>query len=393
MKILTLVIFIAVALLGDDTKLLTETKQKIIMLKKEQIVEKESINEYKWLSDININASIQKDHNNLTNQDYALSVSQEVFNFGGISSQIEYAKALQRLENINLDITTNEDINALYALLIDIKINELELQKSKLNIKNRVIDISQKKSEYSAGEIGISDLNDAIIIKNNLVVLQQDIILLREKNILNLKEYTQREYKSFKVPDIGLVDKELFMQNATSVRQALLSTNRDETNYKIKKSEYLPSLSVDGQYGYRDTDLIQGDDYYQYGVSVSMPISYTTSNDIQQSKLEYLIAKQNYHKQKYDIELFYNSSVVSIESYKEKIKLADEDISLYEDLISVNQEEYEAGYKTLDDVESLNNSRKVRELDRELYKLNIQKTSLDIFYKTILTDRFERKKV
>jgi len=373
MKIFVLIFVLTGYLYADEVGILTDTREKIIQLKKKQIIEQEKINKYQWLSDIYLNASIKKDEDNLMYEDYSLSFSQDIFKFGGIGSEIQYAKELRKLENINLDISTKEDIYSVYSLLIDLKINELNLKQNILNVKNRQIDIAHKTSQYKAGEIGISDLNDAIILKNNLMVLQESIVALKQKNLLSLKQFTSKKYSEMDLPHVELLNKELFLSQSLSLKQALLESSTKDLNYQIKKSEYLPSFSVEAKYGYNDNEKIQGDDYYQYGLSFSLPLSYTSSHDIEQEKLEYLMTQQSYNKKKYEIQLEYENALVSIQNNQNKIVLAEEDIRLYKELINVNQEEYDAGYKTIDDIQSLKNSQKIREFDIKIYELNIKK--------------------
>ncbi len=377
---ISLLLLLPILAFSNDSEVLSNTKQEIIDLKQKQIEQKEQSNKYDWLSDINLNASITKDEDDSSSKDYYLSISQDIFRFGGITSQMDYAKQLKKMESLDLDISTKEDLNTLFSYLIDVKINDINLEQNILNLKNSEIEIRNKKSEYKAGHLGISDLNDAIITKNELSDYKKELALSKLVNINSIKKYTQKNYKSIKIPDVKLMNKDIYLNNATSVNYAKLGIDVNDSLYKIKKSDYLPTLAVTGQYGYQDSSSIEGDDYYNYGLQVSMPLSFTSSNDIEQTKLDYLISKKELNDELISSESTYDEVALTIKSYENRIKLALEDIKLYDELLLVNEEEYKAGYKTIDDVETLRNSKEIRALDIKLYKLNMQKQILNLYF-------------
>jgi outer membrane protein TolC len=378
---ITLLSLLPLLAFSNENEILSDTKQKIIELKQKQIKEKEQSNKYDWISDVNLNASTYKDEDNTKANDYYLSISQEIFNFGGITSQMDYSSQLKRMESLDLDISTKDDLNTLFSLLIDVKIDDISLEQNLLYLKNSEIDIRNKQSEYKAGQLGISDLNDAIMTKNELSDTQKELDLSKLVNINNIKKYTSKKYNEIDIPDVKLMSKELYMQNALSVNYAKLDIDVNSSLYKIKKSDYLPSLAITGKYGYEDTDSTNGDDYYNYGLELSMPLSFTASNDIEQTKLDYLISQQELEDEIISNQSTYEETVLTIESYKNRINLALKDIKLYDELLEVNEEEYKAGYKTIDDVETLKNSKLIRALDIRSYKLNIQKQILSLYFK------------
>ena len=73
-------------------------------------------------------------------------------------------------------------------------------------------------------------------------------------------------------------------------------------------------------------------------------------------------------------------SFETIKQYEQRINLAQNDIKLYEELLQLNQEEYAAGFKAIEDVDTLKNSKEIRNLDIEKYKLNIKKEILFLYF-------------
>lgn len=377
---ISLLIFVPLFAFSNESEILSNTKQEIIKLKEKQIKEKEQYNKYDWVSNLDLNGTVNKDEDNTTSKDYYLSISQDIFKFGGISSQMKYASELKELESLDLNISTKDDLNTLFSFLIDVKIDDITLKQNIYYLKNSEIDIRNKKSEYNAGQLGISDLNDAIMTKNELSDTRKELDLSKLVNINSIKKYTDKNYKEIKIPEIELMDKKTYLENSTAVNYTKLDANVNNTLYEIKKSDYLPAIALTGQYGYQDTSLIDSDDYYNYGVKISMPLSFTSSNDIEQTRLDYLISKKNMNDELINSESTYDEAALTIKSYKDRITLALSDIKLYDELLTVNQEEYKAGYKTIDDVETIKNSKMIRKLDIELYKLNIKKQILSLYF-------------
>jgi len=375
MKYIFLIGLITFNLIANDIEVLSNTKQKIIELKQKQASEKEQVNQYEWLSDITAKASISKNENDETTDNYSLSVSQDIFKFGGITSQIEYAKELKKMELLDLSIDTKDELSTLYTALIDIKLNDISLKQNSLNIDNSVIDIKHKSSQYKEGLTGISDLNDAIMTKNSYKDSSKELELSKLININTIKKYATKNYEHITIPTVKIMSKELFIKNALSVKYAKLNSKVNDNLYKIKKSDYLPAISVNADIGYSDDD-----NYHDYGLALTIPLSYNSSNDIEQTRLEYLISEQELNNKKIDASVIYDSTVLNIENYKQRINLAYEDIELYTELLKTTQEEYEAGYKTIDDVQTLKNSMDIRQLDIQTYKLNIQKQLLSLYF-------------
>lgn len=371
---------------AEQTQILSPIKQEIIKLNQKNSEEKAKANEYDWLSDITLQSTVSKDEESTESSNFSLSFSQNIYRFGGISSQIEYAKELKKMELLGISIDTKEQLSSLYDYLIEAKLSEVALEKNRLNIQNAQIEIKNKTSQYKEGEIDISDLNSAMMSKNALADSKKELELAKRKNINELKKLTLQEYEKIVLPHVSLPSQALFLEKSTEVLYANYDIKVKENLYEIKKSDYLPALSVEGNYGYQDSSLTKADDYFSYGLKLSMPLSYTSSSKIEQTRLAYLISKQKLADKKIELQMTYENALLAIQSYAQRIALANEDIKLYETLLEVTTQEYEAGYKSKDDVNVLNNSKKIRELDIKTYELNIQKEILNLYF-MVLVDK------
>lgn len=366
-----------------SNEVLMPLKNEIRDLETKSIEEKKEVNKYEWLNDLNISLSQSKDDENIKTKDYSLNLNQKILDFGGISSQIDYANNLFKQEALKIKMENFEDLNTLYKNFIDLKINDINILQNDLNIKNSEIEVDIKKSQYRNGQSDISDLNDAIMKKNLLEDSKMNLKLNKVIYENDIKKLTSYELNNLSIPSISLISKDIFLEKSTKKLYANLESQVSQNEYKKTKSKYLPALNLTGAVGYQDSTVKKSQDYYNYGASITMPLNYTFSNDIEYSKLVYLQNRKKEELTSIELEKVYDSSIETIKQFENRINLALNDIKLYEELLELNQEEFNAGFKADEDVQTLKNSKEIRKLDIEKYKLNIKKELLYIYFQTI----------
>lgn len=366
-----------------SNEVLMPLKNEIRDLETKSIEEKKEVNKYEWLNDLNISLSQSKDDENIKTKDYSLNLNQKILDFGGISSQIDYANNLFKQEALKIKMENFEDLNTLYKNFIDLKINDINILQNDLNIKNSEIEVDIKKSQYRNGQSDISDLNDAIMKKNLLEDSKMNLKLNKVIYENDIKKLTSYELNNLSIPSISLISKDIFLEKSTKKLYANLESQVSQNEYKKTKSKYLPALNLTGAVGYQDSTVKESQDYYNYGASITMPLNYTFSNDIEYSKLVYLQNRKKEELTSIELEKVYDSSIETIKQFENRINLALNDIKLYEELLELNQEEFNAGFKADEDVQTLKNSKEIRKLDIEKYKLNIKKELLYIYFQTI----------
>lgn len=366
-----------------SNEVLIPLKNEIRDLETKSIEEKKEVNKYEWLNDLNISLSQSKDDENIKTKDYSLNLNQKILDFGGISSQIDYANNLFKQEALKIKMENFEDLNTLYKNFIDLKINDINILQNDLNIKNSEIEVDIKKSQYRNGQSDISDLNDAIMKKNLLEDSKMNLKLNKVIYENDIKKLTSYELNNLNIPSISLISKDIFLEKSTKKLYANLESQVSQNEYKKTKSKYLPALNLTGAVGYQDSTTKKSQDYYNYGASITMPLNYTFSNDIEYSKLVYLQNRKKEELTSIELEKVYDSSIETIKQFENRINLALNDIKLYEELLELNQEEFNAGFKADEDVQTLKNSKEIRKLDIEKYKLNIKKELLYIYFQTI----------
>ncbi|RBQ31387.1 hypothetical protein CRU92_07995 [Arcobacter sp. FW59] len=366
-----------------SNEVLLPLKKEIRDLEKKSIEEKKELNKYEWLNDLNINLSQSKDNKDITTKDYSLNLNQKILDFGGISSQIDYANNLLKKESLKIKMDDFEDLNSLYKNIIELKINSINLQQNSLNINNSEIEVDIKKSQYRNGQSDISELNDAIMKRNSLEDFKMELKLNNVIYENEIQKLTSYEFGNINIPSISLISKDIFLENAIKQINANLDSQLSKNEYHKTKSKYLPSLNITGKVGYEDSSLNKSQDYYNYGASITMPLNYTFLNDVEYSKLIYLQNKKKEELSLIELEKIYDSSFETIKQFENRINLATKDIELYQELLELNQEEFNAGFKASEDVDTLKNSKEIRKLDIEKYRLNIQKEILYLYFQTI----------
>lgn len=368
--------FCSFAFAGEELDILNETKKDILKLKEKQIKEESSSNRLDIYDKLNLQGSINKNQDGITSEDYSISLSQEIFNFGGIKQQLKYAEILEKHDLLSLQIDNGNDLKELFELVIDTKINSLNIKQNLLELENSKIEVRNKRSAYEQGEVDISDLNNAIISKNRLNDNIKQLELNHLANLNGIKKFTSKDYSKIDIPDLDPVPKKVFLERSSDINLEQLNINLNKSLYEMKKRDYLPSLKLNGSYGISDGSDKVNEDYYNYGISVSMPLSLKSTSDIQSLKIKYLSSKKQLSDKLNELSLEYDTMMLKIKNFKERIDLASEDIELYSELLQLNKQEFEAGYKTADDVVTIENSKKIRELDLKIYYLNIKKIIL-----------------
>lgn len=385
MKKILILFFISSFLFANekDDLVLLPLKNEIKDLQIKSINEKKEINKYEWLDDLNINLSQTKNNENITTKDYSLNLSQKVLDFGGIMAQIDYSNYLFKQEALKIQMDNFEELNSLYKNLIELKINDIDIEQNILNINNSEIEVNIKKSLYKNGQSNISDLNDAIMKKNSFEDSKMQLQLEKVKYENEIQKLSSYQISDIKIPKISMISKEIFLENATKKLYANLESKVTQSTYQKTKSDYLPSFKINATVGIEDSKEIKNEDYYSYGAAIVMPLSYTSSNNIEYSKLVYLqnIKKENLIQ--IELEKTYQTFLETIKQFENRINLALNDIKLFEELLQLNQEEFQAGFKAIEDVQTLKNSKKIRTLDIEKYKLNIQKELLALYFQII----------
>jgi outer membrane protein TolC len=277
------------------------------------------------------------------------------------------------------------------AILMQIKQTEFKEEKQKLQIKNAQINLEQKKEEYFSGQLDSGFLDDAIIQKNVAVSALYDIQTAKEKLISSFHALSDLDYKQVEIPHLEMLNNEEFLNHniVLQMNNAQIEKNRYNKNVTIAK--YLPKVNVTAGYNWKLTtnqsfqvgsSVVSNSNelnYYDYGISASIPLDINTFRDIESAKVDFLKAQVVQKDKQRELNSLYEQVMHNIKNFDKKIALSNENITLYTKLLNDTKELYGAGYKTEYDVKTLENSLKIQNINTKIYEIDKQLELLTLY--------------
>ena len=358
--------------LSDD--ILSDIKKKSLTLQSLQNEARSSKLKKDWLNPIVLSWKYKKD-DDYTTKTIALHIDQPIFKSGGIYQAIKYANSMKNYGQSSLKITENKLIVNAYNILFNIKKMDFSIQKQKLLIQNAKIDVNKKEELVNNGLLDSTFLNNAILDKNFKQNTLFDMELSRQTLINSFKNISQKDYKTFVLPNLKLISNKEYINNNILLKNDKENIENKNRYYKMTISKYLPSINLylDKTKYISSTNPILDDSSTQtfYGLKASILFDTRTLNDIQNTKLDYLRAQNDLIDKKEEQKNFYQDILFRLNILNKKIALSEEDIKLYAKLVKEFDEQFKAGLKTKDDLEMMKNSKKIKELDKKIY--NIEK--------------------
>ncbi len=383
--IVFVMLFFSSTLFGIDVTMLTKEKQELLEQKRLAIESGYKRLKYDYIGDLSLNGSASESRGaNSDKQRYSSSASvgfkQDLFRSGGIESSIEYAENWYKASLIELEKEKNGYLSELATAKLEYEIERLKLKQSEYKLKNSQISLLIKEHQYSVGESDITLLNDAIRERN----LSQKQ-LLSSKNTLDLKRFNLARVSSIEPDSIDTpyyeeLTFERFIEFHLDLELAKYSSKMSMIEYDLSKSNYLPTLSFSANYGVQKNENVRGDDYYNYGLNLSMPLSYKTGYVLDEKKAQALRASIAIADAKIALENEYKSQNSSLETLRESIEILKDNIVLYDKLISITRPSVNAGERTKYDLSILENTKASDELEIEQNSLQLQLVFLKLFY-------------
>lgn len=361
---------------------LSQTKKDILNYSYQQSIEDSKVLKNDWINPITY-SYIYSDTDTYDTTRSQVSISQPIFKSGGIYSAIKYASSVKIQTDISIDVQRKELIKQTINLLFQIKQMNISIKKQKLLVANSKIDVQRKKEQVLNGILDTSFLDNSILElntnQNNLIDLeyQKDIL------INNLATLSDKKYNELELPKLSLVTSDEYIHNNIYVTQAQDQIN---TSYWVKNmtvSSYLPTVNVTADYTkYHDTDnnpSLNEDEIKNFGFNITIPLDIRFSNQIQSSKIAYLQNKSALIDKKQEEQTLFDNSLAKIKSLDKKIKIAKSDILLYDSLVTQIQEQLNVGMKTQSDLDTIQNSQKIKVLEIESLNIDKQIELLEIY--------------
>jgi len=340
-----------------------------------------------WINPINLNYSYSKSdpyEEVQVNENASIKIDQPIFRGGGIFYSIKHARALKKYADYSVDIAKRKMAKDAVALLMQIRQTSLKIQKQNLQIENAKINLELKKEQYLSGQLDSGFLDNAIIERNLAIQALYDIETSKENLISNFETLSDLDYSKATIPHFDLVEEESFLQNNMSTKSLEAAALRDKENRGIIRAKYLPMLSLTGGYNWSKSDAkfnfgSQEKNYYDYGFKVNIPLHINTFRDIEAASIEYLKSEIALQDKQKEMQALFDKVKQNLKNYEKKQALSVENVDIYSKLLADAKELYRAGYKTQYDLDLLENSLEMSEIDSKIYEIDKQLELLNLY--------------
>ena len=325
------------------------------------------------------------------NENAAIKMSQPIFKSGGIYYGIKYANANRLYSDYSIDVAKRKMIKEAVSILMQIKQTTLKIEKQNLQIKNSEINLLQKKEQYLSGQLDSGFLDNAIIQKNIVTQALYDIQTAKERLITQFETLSDSNYQTISIPYLEFISNEEFLQHNIVLKQNRAEIQKAKEMKNITIVKYLPSVNFTAGYTWTKSagqgfetggsfiDTSNELSYYNYGIQASMPFDINTFRDIESAKVDYLKSQVVAEDKKRELSALFEQVMHNIQNYDKKISLSNENIKLYSKLLKDTKDLYGAGYKTEYDVDILQNSLKIQDIDSKLFELDKQLALLTLY--------------
>ena len=343
-----------------------------------------------WIAPLNMSYSYSKSKpfdDELTNQNAAIKMDQPIFQSGGIYYGIKFADFSQKYSDYSVDVAKRKMIKETISILMQIKKTTLKEKAQKLQITNSEINLAQKKEQYLNGQLDSGFLDNAVIQRNIVIQASYDIENAKEKLISTFETLSDLDYKTASVPHLELISSEDFIQHNIVLKQNSAEIEKNYYYKNVTTAKYLPRVSVTAGYNWSKSEqqfsssvgFKNDNSYYDYGIRVTMPLDINVLRDIESSKIDYLKSKVVSKDKQRELKALFKQVIHNIDNFDKKIALSNETIDIYTRLLDDTKRLYEAGYKTQYDIDTLENSLKIQNIDSRIYKIDKQLELLNLY--------------
>ncbi len=365
-----------------DETILDNNRVEILNLEKQKAVEDSAKLKKDWINPISF--AFKKEFGNDNKFEVStITIDQPIFKSGGIYQAIKYANNNFKYATTQIDQQKQEIIKNAINLLFNINKIDLNIEKSKLLVKNALIDVQRKKEQVLNGFLDSSYLDNALLTLNDRKISLADLKYQKKQLVNNFNNISSKEYTELKAPNFKIFSQEEFLKNNIEIAKAQSLIDRDYNFKNMTIAKYLPTFS--GYYTHSNyhttTNDVTSPNTTTFGLKVSIPLDVRTFNDIQSNKIEYLKSKLSLKNQISDEKTNYNNSIEKIEMLDEKIDIINEDLKVYDSILEVMQQEKEAELKTQSDYDTLKNSSEIKKLDVKTYEIDKQLELLELYAK------------
>lgn len=367
-----------------DEEILSDPRKKTFDLNQKKANEDSSTLKKDWINPITYQYSKNFGEEYKTEKS-VVTINQPIFQSGGIYQAIRYANSTHRYSTLEIEQQKKLLIKDAVKILFQIKKTELNIQKTRLTVKNADIDVIRKKEQVLNGFLDSSFLDNALLTLNTAKNSLVDLEYQRKELINNFHNISSKKYTEFSLPKLELFNEKEFLENNIEIKKAKADIQRKGNFSQMTVSRYLPSVNAFYNYTKNHfTDGQAGMDHeadQKFGLSINVPFDSRTFNEIESKKIDYLKSKIDLKNKVTDEKTFFKTKLDKIEMLKKRVEITRDDLKVYDSILSIIKEEKEAELKTQSDVDTLENSQRIKSIDINIYELDEQMELLEIYAK------------
>ena len=140
----------------------------------------------------------------------------------------------------------------------------------------------------------------------------------------------------------------------------------------ITTSNFLPKVSLFGQAGLQDNKAQTDDDFYNYGVKVTIPIDYNMNKNRQISKIDYLLKQTQYRLKEEEQTTYFKMLSHEISAIEQKMINSKNSIEKYQHIHQLTSDLVKGLLKTKQDLITIENRLHSSRLDLKILNLDKQ---------------------
>ena len=206
-----------------DENILSKDRLDLFNLNKEQVEEDSSKLKKDWINPIMYTYSKNYGEFYDTEKSF-ISIDQPIFKTGGIYSAIKYANSLKQYSHLDIELRKKALIKDTINLLFNIHKIELQIKKQELLVNNGTIDIERKKDQVLNGFLDTALLDNAILDTNTNKNMLADLEYQRDELINSFDNYASDNYKTFDLPKLKLINKDIFIENNINILSFIVNS-------------------------------------------------------------------------------------------------------------------------------------------------------------------------
>lgn len=392
MKKIILISFVSCLMFASELDILNDNKKELRQLEKVIIEKSYDTSKNDWISPLNLSSSLSRSHsfsdeNDKFTKSISLGFSQSIYKSGGIEFTIKYAKAKLKSDSLSWENTNNEMLESIYEILLNISKLNNQIKQNKYKLLNKDIELILKKLQYEAGTTDIIELNNAIMSKNSQYKENIGLKNSLSEQELELSKYTDLHYQEIEIMNFDSINKNDFIKNNIELLYENSLIEVLHATHEKLKSSYLPNISISSKLSHsQNEDLITNIKSESTSASLSLNMSMPLYDinkkaTLEKSRLEVLKQQHSISDLKNDITKDFDEAINKINMYKDYRKIIEENLNLYNDLISVNKYSNTVGMSTTYDLEVLENTKKINQFDLAINGINTQIEYTKLYFK------------